>query len=874
MSEAATLGHVIFSDLEKNDYLNDIYSAILFNYAIKLFNLNENKSEQFDLNDALRFADLLSKSYGVKKSEMHHLWAQEIVALINELYPENKMVRYYTGSVLSSIGNFRGVSLRAEGYHSDDVLEQLATEMKKEYLRIPAAQDSYFFLAQKEIYDKFEAAYFSYSAPTSLGKSYVMRMFIKEQIKKDNLQNFAILVPTKALINEVTSSISDDLKDMLSEKDYRIVTSAGAMALEEKHNYIFIMTPERMLYLLIIMRDIPIEYLFVDEAHKISKKDGRSAFYYKVVDMLSQRTHQPHIIFASPNIPNPEVYLQLIPGIEDGQNNKLATSYAPVNQEKFMIDMKGHELHVYNEITQELRKIGEFNEEKGLLDFVREFSKDKRTIVYCDSKDKVIELAKDYADTLPDLQDPELDALAEDIRQNIHVSYYLADVIKKGIAYHMGYLPASIRTRIEDIYKRKDGNIRTLFSTSTLLEGVNLPADNLFITSNKNGRIMSPIEFRNLMGRVGRIEFNLYGNVFLVCMPRKANVKRYLELLRKNIEPQQLSVVSALSQEQKEKIVASLRQGNAEMTLEHGQDNEEYSLMRKISSILLRDVMCGRHNSRVYREFEPLLVDGIDSEIKTAFLQKESQPDDNISLTHDQTETLTNRIRAGLHYPAITIGCMAKYDDIVAFLNTLCDIFKWDKYESGTLGYHKIGEDGVVIHSKIRWYAYVLNQWIYGVSLRQMISATIFNNLKPGSNAKVRYKNQWVPFENKPKLINALISSMLETVEDVILFRLSNYFLKFSEAYRMVYPDRQFMDWYEFVEYGATEPLIIWLQRNGFTRETATYIYANHTKFVMNINSGIFLSEGLLDCDNKSVQREAKQVHYNNHEIFLPAFLM
>lgn len=47
----------------------------------------------------------------------------------------------------------------------------------------------------------------------------------------------------------------------------------------------------------------------------------------------------------------------------------------------------------------------------------------------------------------------------------------------------MGYLPSTIRARIESLYK--DGKIHTLFCTSTLLEGVNLPADNLFITSHK-----------------------------------------------------------------------------------------------------------------------------------------------------------------------------------------------------------------------------------------------------------------------------------------------------------------------------------------------------------------------------------------------------
>ena len=42
------------------------------------------------------------------------------------------------------------------------------------------------------------------------------------------------------------------------------------------------MTPERMLYILIDDPELKIDYLFVDEAHKISSNDKRSVFYYKL----------------------------------------------------------------------------------------------------------------------------------------------------------------------------------------------------------------------------------------------------------------------------------------------------------------------------------------------------------------------------------------------------------------------------------------------------------------------------------------------------------------------------------------------------------------------------------------------------------------
>lgn len=92
--------------------------------------------------------------------------------------------------------------------------------------------------------------------------------------------NFAIIVPIKALINEVSNKSIDDLKDMLEEYDYRIVTSSNDVAMAQKHNYVFVLTPERLLYLLIEHNELELDYLFIDEAHKISSKDKRRAFYY------------------------------------------------------------------------------------------------------------------------------------------------------------------------------------------------------------------------------------------------------------------------------------------------------------------------------------------------------------------------------------------------------------------------------------------------------------------------------------------------------------------------------------------------------------------------------------------------------------------
>ena len=241
----ATLGEEIYRDIDDNEYLHELYSNILYNYSLTVLGKNEPPKE-ICLEDALRFADILSKSAYMDNSEKHKSWAQEIIALLGELYPNEQIVKDYAASVLTSIGNFRGLQLVSSNLPQKSFLEELFSSFEMEYLSIPHQENKYFFHSQREIYEHLDDETFSYSGPTSMGKSLLMRMFIKDKILAGNGGNFAILVPTKALISEISSSIIQDLNTLLGEKNYKVVNSAGAIALQEEHNFIFVLTPERM----------------------------------------------------------------------------------------------------------------------------------------------------------------------------------------------------------------------------------------------------------------------------------------------------------------------------------------------------------------------------------------------------------------------------------------------------------------------------------------------------------------------------------------------------------------------------------------------------------------------------------------------------
>lgn len=857
------LGDGIFKDIESNEYLQEIYNAILFNYSLKLFGIPKKNPVEFSLVDALRFADLLSKSTDPTKSELHKVWAQEIVALLNTLYPQNASVQFVMGSVLTNVCNYRGLSLHQNAFVPNNTFEEAYEEYKKSILKIPAQSEGYFFKSQRTVFDSLNKERFSYSGPTSMGKSFVMRIFIKEQILNGFQNNFAIVVPTKALINEVSSRIITDLKELLAEKNYRVVTAGGAISLQQEHNFVLVLTPERLLYLLLEKPDFKLDYLFIDEAHKISSKDSRSPFYYKIVDLLSKRDDKPHFIFSSPNIPNPDVYLNLTNTSNDDISEKMTTSYSPVSQMKYIIDLVEKEVKVHNDYNKEFIPVAKLKENVSLTQMIKTAGKDSQNIVYCSATSKAIEYALDYANSLKTQEDnAELLALSREIKGQIHADYYLADLLTKGVAYHIGYLPADIRLRIEDLFK--SGAIKTIFCTSTLVEGVNLPADNLFITSYKNGLShMTPVEFRNLVGRVGRIEFNLYGNVFLTRIDESVEPNKYVDLIETEIPEQKLSLVTELSKPQKKVIVDCLSQGKIEL-LKHpaNQSVENYALMRKFALILLRDIISNR-NSFVRKEFSSLLSPEIESKIRIAFSTKTT--DDDINISSDQVENLTSAIAKGLTYPQLTYQANIDYPQLVSFLEILCDVFKWEKYEKSTLGHTSIKTGQ---HGKLRWYAVILYQWISGNGLSLIMQSAIkYKRDHPSSGVEVDRKI--VKYDDSIKHRNIVISDTLNAIEDVILFRIANYFLRFSSEYKRFHNiDVMPNDWYEYVEYGTTNPLTIFLQRNGFSREASTYI-KQHLEYITQVNGEYKVKIKLLECPSKSVCKEAAEIKYNIPELFI-----
>ena len=148
-----------------------VYSSLMHEYSIRICSniCNEPIHESIDKGFALECAVFLSSLRSGPFVEQAWLMAQEMVAMLCSLYPDDAEVQYFSGMVLNNVGNYKGVSHVCPGYHSSDILDQVTEEYLKSKLVIPGSGNEHYFIPQKIILDHFGDSYFSYSAPTSMG---------------------------------------------------------------------------------------------------------------------------------------------------------------------------------------------------------------------------------------------------------------------------------------------------------------------------------------------------------------------------------------------------------------------------------------------------------------------------------------------------------------------------------------------------------------------------------------------------------------------------------------------------------------------------------------------------------------------------------
>ena len=332
---------------------------------------------------------------------------------------------------------------------------------------------------------------------------------------------------------------------------------------------------------------------------------------------------------------------------------------------------------------------------------------------------------------------------------------------------------------------------------------------------------------------------------------------------------QHLSLVQDLKPKHKKRIIEILLSGSSVIDkYNDDQPEEEYIMMRKFGLILLKDILHD-NDSLIQQEFRKYMKDGDEEKIKNIFSQYTPIIDSDINISLDQTRKLRAAISADstFAYPLPEPNGSFNVDEVFGFLIRLGDIFDWKRYEYSTLG--KCDEDGD--YTKLRWYAVILVQWMEGKGLNYIMRRAVeYQERHPEKFWINRYTKQYYD-KNSLEHRNIVFANTLEVIENVILFSISNYFLRFSNEYKRVHGEKSLNrnNWYEYVEYGTTNEVTIQLQRYGFSREAATYIKAHPQYFTVDGEGNVHVKNDLENCGDNEVVQQIPDIRFNTPELFV-----
>ena len=385
---------------------------------------------------------------------------------------------------------------------------------------------------QRQFWDAVETNdWVSVSAPTSAGKSYIVRRWIEQQAIKATQFVCVYLVPTRALIEEVHNGLIGDR----AFYGVGIHSMPWDATIGQQAKEVFVLTQERFHILQQQRPEIMPDVIFVDEAQKFGDNE-RGVLLQRVIDEATRRNPEAQMIFASPLAENPET---LLIGAPPAATAKSVTSAgATVNQNLIRVNQvfrKPLNWTASVVVDGEVHPFGEFSiphratsSGKRLPLVVAALGQAKSgNLVYVNTPSDAEKVAVNLAELLgPEssvASNPEVVDLVDLVRKTIHSGYLLADVLENGVAFHYGNMPLLVRAEIEALFRK--GVLRFLVCTSTLLEGVNLPCQALFVRGPRKGpgKVMTPFDFWNLAGRAGRWGKEFQGNI--VCIDTEDEVQ-------------------------------------------------------------------------------------------------------------------------------------------------------------------------------------------------------------------------------------------------------------------------------------------------------------------------------------------------------------
>lgn len=386
---------------------------------------------------------------------------------------------------------------------------------------------------QKDVLDHVSAnPVVGISAPTSAGKSHALYLSVARHAL-NGLAPVVFIVPTISLVNQVSADVSDMLAAH-GAHNWTVHTSFGNVG----ERRVFVVTQERALAGLSEADVVPrIGLLIVDEVQNLERvaedSDLRAKILFDCLKDLTRRTEIDRAVISGPRLNNVGDVARRVFG---GEPAEIHAVQSPVASLTYSIRRSGDDLLLrqHSDLTlsvpariidnaEIVTGMGELTYSDDFIAYVsrllRSLGPGSRNIVFSPTADQ----ARKTACGLSGFESarPGLEELSSYIASAIHPRHSLVVTTRKGVAFHSGSVPPHVRMAIEQAFS--DGLLKDLVCTTTLMQGVNLPATTvivrnpkLFTRQSAGAPSLSPYEFANLRGRAGRLMRDFVGRTLVL----------------------------------------------------------------------------------------------------------------------------------------------------------------------------------------------------------------------------------------------------------------------------------------------------------------------------------------------------------------------
>ncbi|HGO5365118.1 TPA: helicase-related protein, partial [Klebsiella oxytoca] len=633
--------------------------------------------------------------------------------------------------------------------------------------------------------------------------------FVIKNCAIDLLDRFNVIVfilPTKALLEEYLV----DFRAMLNKRgidNVNITKSVSGVKPGEKNLMIF--TQERYNNFLYELdySDINVDVLFIDEAHKLADKSSkRSMTLYKVISTSLEKYPSLKLIFSSPVISNPDIFFKYF----NVNGKSLSIAESPVAQSLFFANICSEEYKYFDTVTKaviDFNISGDFESDFDLIFKIG--SQHDSNLVYVSSKSQCVNKAIEFSNFLISkgtaiVKDEELVAESKLISEFIHKDFSLPHLLKYGIAYHHGNLPAFIRKRIEFLYANK--KIKYIFCTSTLLEGVNLPTKNVFIypfgKANSNNGFS--LDFWNLAGRAGRYKNELTGNI--ICIGNEENSWDEFET----------SVANKDQIEIDNEISPLLKAHRKILNYLNESVKSPDPKVVEISTMILSEVLTYINEGKVGG-----LLGAFDSKIRQkiisagrAHLAKKNLLNIDVS-TFSENHRFDSDIQSSAYKLASNsnnILTTFQKEDVFKYLQKINDVYK------------------IVKPVGILPFSIMTYSWLRGEPINVIISNGIRFSKKVCEPSPYR----WVDFDGSNSYhVNLKILEIINSIETDITFKLESALAHYYQLCKSLHgEDASGINLSKFVDYGTINAKEMSLQEYGFSRAAASELLKKYRVFV------------------------------------------